>query len=319
MLIKKNLHSQLIILGSGPAGYTAAIYAARSNLKVMLITGHEIGGQLQNTLCIENWPGEFNFISGNDLMKKMLKHVSKFNVLIINDHIIDSKLNKNPLLIIGEKKTYTCDALIIATGSYPKYLNLPLEKEYIGKGISTCALCDGFFYKDKIVAVIGGGNSALEESIYLSNIASTVYLIHRRNDFRADKIICIRLMEQVKKNKIKIYYNSTVNRIIVDKFGVKAIEIYLKSEKRNEIISVFGLFIAIGSTPNTKIFSNFLETKEGYIVVNKKNNRFTTQTNIKNIFAAGDVVDPLYRQAITSSSSGCKAAIDVERYLSSIK
>ncbi|WP_075431934.1 thioredoxin-disulfide reductase [Buchnera aphidicola] len=313
------IYTSLIIIGAGPAGYTAAIYAARANLKTILITGSEPGGQLLNTNAIENWPGEYHNISGINLMNNMLKHVQKFPIHIINDTIINVNFIKRPFIMYGEKKNYSSDAVIIATGASPRYLNIPSETLYKSRGgISTCAICDGFFYKNKSVAIIGGGNSALEEALFLSNITKTIYIIHRKKKFTADKILISRIMEKVKLKKIILYMSYIVNEILGDHLGVTGIRI--NSLKNNILLNVFGIFIAIGHIPNSNIFLNQLETKNNFIQINKNNteHHFQTQTSIPGIFAAGDVTDHIYRQAITASSSGCMAAIDAEKYISSL-
>lgn len=313
------IYTSLIIIGAGPAGYTAAIYAARANLSTILVTGSEPGGQLLNTNTIENWPGEYQNISGMNLMENMLKHVQKFPIHIINDTIINVDFIKRPFVIHGEKNSYSSDAVIIATGASPRYLNIPSETLYKSRGgISTCAICDGFFYKNKSVAVIGGGNSALEEALFLSNITKTIYLIHRKKKFTADKILIARIMEKVKLKKIILYMSYIVNEILGDRLGVTGIKI--NSCKNNIVLNVFGIFIAIGHVPNSNIFLNQLETKNNFIKinVNNANHHFQTQTSIPGIFAAGDVTDHIYRQAITASSGGCMAAIDAEKYISTV-
>ncbi|WGS66216.1 thioredoxin-disulfide reductase [Enterobacteriaceae bacterium ET-AT1-13] len=313
-----NKHSKLLIIGSGPAGYTASIYGARANLKPLLITGLEQGGQLIKTNTIENWPGDKKKITGQNLMDRMRKHAEKFNTNIIFDFIKSTNFAKKPFILIGEKNIYTCDSLIIATGATAKYLEIPSEKFYKGKGISTCAVCDGFIYKNKKVAVIGGGNNAIEETLYLSNIAEEVHLIHRNEKFKAEKILIDRLKKKIKSKKIFIYTNYIVKEINGNKEIVTNINIenvinknYIKN------ILVDGIFIAIGYKPNTNIFDGQLKLKNGFIKV--KNEEFNkTQTNISGIFAAGDVMDRVYRQAITSAATGCMAALDAERYLENI-
>ncbi|WMC19058.1 MAG: thioredoxin-disulfide reductase [Enterobacteriaceae bacterium PSpicST1] len=315
-----NKHSKLLIIGSGPAGYTAAIYGARANLKPLLITGLEKGGQLIKTDTIENWPGEIKKITGQILMNRMNKHAKKFDTNIIFDFIKSTNFKKKPFFLVGEKNTYTCDSLIIATGATAKYLEIESENFYKGRGVSTCAICDGFIYKNKKVAVIGGGNNAIEETLYLSNIAKEVHLIHRNKKFKAEKILINRLKNKIKKkNKnIFIHTNYIVKKINGNKKVVTDINIenvINLNYKKNILID--GIFIAIGYKPNTDIFNGQLNLINGFIKVkNKEFNR--TQTNINGIFAAGDVMDNVYRQAITSAATGCMAALDAERYLEKI-
>ncbi|BFI91033.1 thioredoxin-disulfide reductase [Enterobacterales bacterium endosymbiont of Anomoneura mori] len=313
----KTKHNKLIIIGSGPAGYTAAIYSARANLKPLLITGLEIGGQLTTTEKIENWPGNKNNLTGKKLMERMKKHAEKFNTNIIFDYIKDTNLKNNPFILFGEYYKYSCDSLIIATGATAKYLNIPSETNFKGKGVSTCATCDGFIYKNKTVVVVGGGNTAIEETLYLSNIAKKVYLIHRSEKFKAEKILINRLKEKQKKKNIFIYTNYIVEEIYGNKTGVTGIIIKNIKNKILKNFLVDGIFIAIGHKPNTDIFKNQLNLINGFIKV--KNTEFNkTQTNISGIFAAGDVMDQYYRQAITSAATGCMAAIDAEKYLENI-
>ncbi|CAL4323047.1 thioredoxin-disulfide reductase [Buchnera aphidicola] len=313
-------HKKIIILGSGPAGYTAAIYAARANLKPLLITGTNKGGQLMNTNDIENWPGDIKNITGSELMDRMNKHAIKFKTEIICDSIISVQLKKRPFFLLGENYKYTCDALIIATGANPRYLGLASEEEFKGKGVSTCAVCDGFFYKNKEVAVVGGGNTAIEETLFLSNFVKKVHLIHRRSIFKAEKILIDKLLKIVKTKKVNLYLNFTVKNILGNKQGVTHLLIQNKNLKENKKIKIMvsGIFIAIGYVPNTNIFINQLKMKNGYIQVKKGKHEGYTQTNIEGIFAAGDVMDHVYRQAITSSASGCMAALDSERYLNTL-
>lgn len=315
MTIKK--HSKLLILGSGPAGYTAAIYAARANLSPVLITGMEPGGQLTTTDEIENWPGSSEKITGPVLMKNMHEHAIKFNTIVIFDHIRYVNLKIRPFSLVGDIFQYTCDSLIIATGASARYLGLPSENLFKGKGVSACATCDGFFYRNQDVAVIGGGNTAIQEALYLSNIASKVHIVHRREKFRAEKILINRLMNKVISSNIFLHNSMVVNEILGNKEGV--IGIKLRHIIRNEYkdISVKGVFIAIGHNPNTSIFSNQLELQDGYIRIFPKNG--ATATNISGVFAAGDVIDRYYRQAITSSGTGCMAALDAERYLDKLE
>ncbi|XRX42835.1 MAG: thioredoxin-disulfide reductase [Buchnera aphidicola (Eriosoma harunire)] len=311
------INAKLIIIGSGPAGCTAAIYAARANLSPVLITGNNRGGQLINTNEIENWPGHIEKISGLTLMNEMYKHVLKFKTNIISDHIVKVDLSNKTLKLYGYQYEYHSSSLIIATGSTAKHLGLDSETKYIGKGVSTCATCDGFFYKNKNVAVVGGGNTAIEEVLYLSNIVSTVYLIHRRNTFNAEKILINRLERKIKTKKIVILKNYIVIDIIGNNQSVNTI--CIKNHK-NEIkkIPVSGVFIAIGHSPNSNIFFDQLKTKDGYITVKHHSHKNFTQTSIPGVFAAGDVIDHTYRQAITASATGCMAALDAESYLDSI-
>lgn len=310
------IHKKLIIIGSGPAGYTAAIYSARANLNPLLITGLQKGGQLTTTNQIENWPGIFNKITGTELMNKMEKHAKKLNTTIIFDQVLEVNFSDRLLKIICEEHQYTCNALIIATGSSPRYLGLDSEKKFFGKGVSTCATCDGFFYKSHNVAVVGGGNTAIEESLYLSNIASKVHLIHRSKKFRAEKILMKRLENKIKKGKIILHTEYIVKEIIGNNKTVSAIKIIsnnnIHSKKK---INVSALFIAIGNIPNTNIFDKKIEMKNGYIKTQSQNHNNKTQTSVPGVFAAGDVADHVYKQAITSASSGCMAALDAERYL----
>lgn len=310
-------HSKLLILGSGPAGYTAAIYAARANLEPTLITGIEQGGQLINTNEIENWPGDYKVLSGNKLMNRMKKHALKFNTKIIQDYIYKIQLKQKPFLLIGEDCQYTADAIIVATGSSARYLNIDSEKKFQGKGVSACATCDGFFYVNKKVAVVGGGNTALEETLFLSNIASEVHLIHRRDTFKAEKILIDRLTNKIQQGKVILHKNYIVKEIIGNNIEVNALDLSEVKSNRIKRINIDGIFIAIGHIPNTKIFLNQLElTNNGYIKVkNKKIKGFNTETNISGVFAAGDVMDNIYRQAITSAATGCIAALDAEYYL----
>ncbi|AYN24753.1 thioredoxin-disulfide reductase [Buchnera aphidicola] len=313
-------HKKIIILGSGPAGYTASIYSSRANLNPLLITGTSKGGQLMNTNEIENWPGDFKKITGPELMNRMHEHSLKFKTEIIYDNIVSVEFKKKPFFLLGEQNKYTCDSVIIATGANPRYLGLSSENKFLGKGVSTCAVCDGFFYKNKEVAVVGGGNTAIEETLYLSNFVEKVHLIHRRSSFKAEKILIDRLLKIVKTKKVILYLNSTIKEILGNNQGVTHLFIQNNSLKENKKVKIIisGLFVAIGYTPNTDIFSNQLEMKDGYIKVQKGTHGNYTQTSIPGIFAAGDVIDHVYRQAITSSSSGCMAALDSERYLNSL-
>ncbi|WWO95299.1 MAG: thioredoxin-disulfide reductase [Candidatus Dasytiphilus stammeri] len=319
MIIKQ---SKLIILGSGPAGYTAAIYAARANLHPVLITGIEKGGQLASTLNIENWPGDPTNLTGPQLMNRMHEHAIKFKTEVIFDHISKVNLHHKPFLLFGDKGEYRCDALIIATGASARYLGLSSENAYKGKGVSACATCDGFLYKNQKVAVVGGGNTAVEEALYLSNIALEVHLIHRRNNFRAEKILINRLIEKANHGKIIFHLQSKIEEIIGDKIGVKSIKL-CSTEPPNQIkqIDVNAVFIAIGHQPNTTLFKEQVALEQGYIKVQSstKGSTTTTQTNIPGVFAAGDVTDQIYRQAITAAAMGCMAALDAERYLDGLK
>ena len=311
------MEQQLIILGSGPAGYTAAVYAARANLNPVLITGLEVGGQLTTTTEVENWPGDFEDLQGPDLMVRMEKHAKKYDVDIRNDYIKEVDLTNQPLLLHGEKETYETKSLIIATGASAKYLGIESEKRFLGKGVSACATCDGFFYKDQEVAVVGGGNTALEEALYLSNICSTVHLIHRRDEFRGEKILQDRVFKKVEEGKIKLILNSTLKEVLGED-AVSGISI-LNNDGSESNLALEGVFIAIGHTPNTNIFQGKLDMKDGYILTKTGFNIGSTSTSIEGIFAAGDVADYNYRQAITSAGFGCMAALDAEHYLSSLE
>ena len=319
--MKKTKHAKLIILGAGPAGYSAAVYAARANLKPLLITGSEPGGQLMTTTEVDNWPGDPEGLLGPILMERMLKHAERFETEVVYDHIENSDLSSEPFKLIGGDTVYTADSIIIATGSTARYLGLKSEEEYKGKGVSACATCDGFFYKDQNVAVIGGGNVAVEETLYLSNIAKQVTLIHRRDELRAEKILQKRLFEKsTQDGNISIIWNHTLKEVIGDDNGVTKILLEdVNQSKETKTIDVSGLFIAIGHDPNTEIFKNQLKMDgSNYIILDKNNNNFATQTTIEGIFAAGDVADPTYRQAVTSAGSGCMAALDVEKYLDNL-
>lgn len=309
-------HHPLIILGSGPAGYTAAVYAARANLSPVLITGMEQGGQLMTTTDVDNWPGDVEGLQGPDLMQRMQKHAERFNTNIVFDHINKVELSSKPLKLIGENATYTCDALIIATGASARYLGLPSEKAFMGKGVSACATCDGFFYRDKKVVVIGGGNTAVEEALYLANICSEVTIVHRRDQFRAEKILANRLIEKSKTGNMNIAWDHVLDEVLGDNSGVTGVR--LKNVKTNDTqeLEVEGVFIAIGHDPNTKIFRDQLDMdKAGYIKVNSGINGNVTATSKPGVFAAGDVMDKIYRQAVTSAGTGCMAALDAEKYL----
>lgn len=311
-------HSKLLILGSGPAGYTAAIYAARANLKPMLITGMKQGGQLITTSEVENWPGDSEGLTGPLLMERMYIHAIKFNTEIIFDHVTKVDLKNRPFRLIGENGEYTCIALIIATGASVRYLGLPSEDVYKGKGVSVCATCDGFFYRNQKVAVVGGGNTAVEEALYLSNIAAEVHLIHRRDTFRSEKILIDRLLDKVKKSNIILHTNCTLEQIFGNEMGVTSVQLKKLTDNTREKLAVAGVFIAIGHNPNTAIFGDQLDLQNGYICVKSNINDNATTTSIPGVFAAGDVIDHNYRQAITAAGTGCMAAIDAERYLNSI-
>ena len=308
-------HVRLLILGSGPAGYSAAVYAARANLKPVLLTGIQRGGQLTTTTEVENWPGDPEGLTGPDLMVRMQKHAEKFDTEIIFDHINKTDFSKRPFTLYGDSGTYTCDALIIATGASAKYLGLESEQAFMGKGVSACATCDGFFYRNQKVAVIGGGNTAVEEALYLSNIASEVHVIHRRDSFRSEKILEQRLRDKAENGNVVLHLNRTLDEVLGDEMGVTKIRIKDTNSDATEEIDVMGLFVAIGHKPNTDIFDGQLEMKDGYIVVNSGTNGNATQTSVEGVFAAGDVSDHIYRQAITSAGTGCMAALDAEKYL----
>lgn len=308
-------HNRLLILGSGPAGYTAAIYAARANLKPVLITGLAQGGQLTTTTEVDNWPGEADGILGPDLMQRFEAHAKRFEAEIVFDQIHTVRLSEKPFVLIGDAGTYTCDALIIATGASAQYLGLPSEEAFAGRGVSACATCDGFFYKDKPVAVIGGGNTAVEEALYLANIASHVTLVHRRDKLRSEKIMQDKLFEKEKAGKVTIKWSSTLDEVLGDASGVTGVRLKNVHSGAVEDIPLEGVFIAIGHKPNTDIFAGQLELDKGYIVTQGGRLGNATQTSVPGVFAAGDVQDPIYRQACTSAASGCMAALDAERYL----
>ena len=314
-------HRKLIILGAGPAGYSAAVYAARANLKPTLITGSEPGGQLMTTIDVENWPGDPEGLIGPALMDRMMKHAERFETEIIYDHIEKSDFSSKPYKLFSGNKIYTADAIIISTGSTAKYLGLESEETYKGKGVSACATCDGFFYKDQDVIVVGGGNVAVEETIYLSNIAKKVTLIHRRDELRAEKMLQDKLFEKTKgKGNIDILWNHTLKEVLGDETVVNGVLLNdLKNKGEDIALDVQGVFIAIGHNPNTEILDNQIQLDDSnYIVLDKSNNRFSTQTSVDGIFAAGDVADPIYRQAVTSAGSGCMAALDAEKYLDNL-
>lgn len=311
-------HHQCIILGSGPAGYTAAIYAARANIKPILITGMEKGGQLTTTTDVENWPGSPESLTGPALMERMHQHAEKFNTEILFDHINKVDLQRRPFYLFGNDQEYSCDALIIATGASARYLGLKSEEDFKGKGVSACATCDGFFYRNQKVAVVGGGNTAVEEALYLANIAREVHLIHRRQEFRSEKILRDRLMKKVASGHIILHTDSILDEILGDLSGVTAVRLkpsHTENGSVFQILDVTGVFIAIGHIPNTELFKGQLELEKGYIKVKGGLTGNATQTSVEGVFAAGDVMDPIYRQAITSAGSGCMAALDAERYL----
>lgn len=314
--MEDKLNRKLIILGSGPTGYTSAVYAARAGLNPCVITGMEQGGQLTTTTDVENWPGDSDGLQGPELMERMLKHVESLNVEVIVDHIEKAELLNPPFKLQGNIKTYECDSLIIATGASAKYLGLPSEEAYLGKGVSACATCDGFFYKDKKVAVVGGGNTAAEESLYLSNLCSSVILIHRRDELRAEKILQERIFKKVEEGKIEILWDHIVEEVLGDSNKVTGLK--LKNVKKDETsqLDLDGVFIAIGHNPNTDIFKDQLDMKDGYIQINSGLEGNATSTSVEGVFAAGDVSDHIYRQAITSAGLGCMAALDAEKYLS---
>jgi thioredoxin reductase (NADPH) len=308
-------HYRLIILGSGPAGCTAAIYASRANIELALVTGAEQGGQLVRTSNIDNWPGDYTGVSGVDLMGRMLKHCGRFTKNVIFDNINKADLGQRPFLLSGDASSYSCDALIVATGASPKYLGLPEEKEFLGNGLSTCATCDGFFYKKARVAVVGGGNTAIEDAIYLAGIAAKVFIVHRRDALRADKILLDKLQELVEQGKIEMRWNRTVSKILGDSSGVKGMQLLDVVSQKTEDLEVNGLFLAVGNSPNIGIFDGQLELEEGYIKINAGRNGDFTATSVSGVFAAGDVANRFYRQAITAAAMGCMAATDVQKFL----
>ncbi len=313
--MNKPRHARLIILGSGPAGYTAGVYAARANLAPLLISGLEQGGQLMTTTDVDNWPGDVEGLQGPDLMERMLKHVERYDVEVINDHVQRAELGEHPFTLHGDFDAYTCDALIIATGASAKYLGLESEEKYKGKGVSACATCDGFFYKEKEVAVIGGGDTAVEEALYLSNIASKVTLVHRRDALRADKILQDKLFERVKNGKVAIIWDSELVEVLGDDKGVTGMRIRNKKSDDETEITLSGVFISIGHQPNTGLFEGQLDMQGGYILTRSGLDGGATATSVPGVFAAGDVMDHIYRQAVTSAGSGCMAALDAEQYL----
>lgn len=314
--MSNTIHHQLIILGSGPAGFSAAVYTARANLNPVIITGMQVGGQLTTTTEVDNWPGDAEGLMGPDLMVRMQQHAERFGTQIIYDHINEVNLQQRPFTLIGNNATYTCDALIIATGASAQYLGLESEQKFMGLGVSACATCDGFFYKDQSVVVIGGGNTAVGEALYLSNIAKDVTLVHRRDSLRAEKILQNQLLE---KENVKILWNQQVKEVIGDDSGVTGLILENVNDGSTEQIDVTGVFVAIGHKPNTEIFNGQLDMNNGYIIVNSGLNGNATATSIEGVFAAGDVADHVYRQAITSAGTGCMAALDAEKYLDALK
>lgn len=312
-------HSRLIILGSGPAGYTAAVYAARANLKPLVITGIQPGGQLTTTTEVDNWPGDVEGLTGPALMERMQKHAERFDTEIVYDHIHTAELQQRPFILKGDSGTYSCDALIIATGASAQYLGLPSEEAFSGKGVSACATCDGFFYRNQDVAVIGGGNTAVEEALYLSNIARKVTVVHRRQTFRAEKILIDKMMEKVAAGKIELALDHTLDEVLGDQTGVTGMRIRSTADNSTRDIALQGVFIAIGHKPNTDIFEGQLEMEGGYIVTRGGRDGNATATSVPGVFAAGDVQDHIYRQAVTSAGTGCMAALDAERYLDALQ
>jgi thioredoxin reductase (NADPH) len=308
-------HCKVLILGSGPAGYTAAVYAARANLNPVLITGIAQGGQLMTTTDVDNWPADADGVQGPDLMQRFLAHAERFKTEIIFDHINRVDFGQRPFTLTGDSDTYSCDSLIIATGASAKYLGLPSETAFMGKGVSGCATCDGFFYRNQVVCVVGGGNTAVEEALYLSNIASKVYMVHRRDKFRAEPIMVDKLMEKVAAGKIELKVNQTLDEVLGDASGVTGVRLRSTDGQRTEDLALTGCFIAIGHQPNTDIFKGQLDMKDGYIVTRSGLQGLATMTSVPGVFAAGDVQDHVYRQAITSAGTGCMAALDAQRYL----
>ncbi|MEO6080354.1 MAG: thioredoxin-disulfide reductase [Steroidobacteraceae bacterium] len=315
----QTIHSRLIILGSGPAGYSAAVYAARANRSPLLVTGLEQGGQLMTTTEVDNWPGDVEGLQGPGLMERMRRHAERFNTRLVNDHIHTARLGERPFVLDGDSATYTCDALIIATGAAAKYLGLPSEETFRGKGVSACATCDGFFFRQQRVAVIGGGNTAVEEALYLSNIAAHVTLVHRRDRLRSEKILQDRLMARVAEGKVSIRWNHAVDEIVGDDSGVTGVRISATDGTGTTTLPVTGVFIAIGHAPNTGLFAGQLEMRAGYLKVHSGLDGNATAASIPGVFAAGDVADSVYRQAVTSAGSGCMAALDADKYLESLE
>ncbi|MFY9477345.1 MAG: thioredoxin-disulfide reductase [Aquabacterium sp.] len=308
-------HSNVLILGSGPAGYTAAIYAARANLKPTLVTGMAQGGQLMTTTEVDNWPADVHGVQGPELMQRFLEHAERFQTQMVFDHVNEVDLSKRPFTLKGDSGTYTTDTLIIATGASAKYLGLPSEEAFMGRGVSGCATCDGFFYRDQVVCVVGGGNTAVEEALYLSNIASKVHLIHRRDKFRAEAILIDKVAEKVKAGKMELHLFQTLDEVLGDQSGVTGVRLKSTTDGSTKDLEVKGCFIAIGHQPNTDIFKGQLEMKDGYILTKSGSEGFATMTSVPGVFAAGDVQDHIYRQAITSAGTGCMAALDAQRFL----
>ena len=311
-------HSRLIILGSGPAGYSAAVYAARANLNPVVITGIQAGGQLTTTVEVDNWPGDVEGLTGPVLMERMQKHAERFHTEIVYDHIHTAKLQQRPFELIGDSSTYTCDALIIATGASAQYLGLPSEEAFAGKGVSACATCDGFFYRNQVVAVVGGGNTAVEEALYLSNIAKEVHLIHRRDKLRSEKILQDKLFEKAAKGNIRLHWNQNLDEVLGDASGVTGARLRDSHTDETSELPLTGVFIAIGHKPNTDLFEGQLKMRNGYLLVKGGSEGDATSTEIPGVFAAGDVADHVYRQAVTSAGAGCMAALDAEKYLDDI-
>ncbi|MDH1263572.1 thioredoxin-disulfide reductase [Pseudomonas sp. GD03944] len=308
-------HSRLIILGSGPAGYSAAVYAARANLKPVIITGIQPGGQLTTTTEVDNWPGDVEGLTGPALMERMQKHAERFDTEIIYDHIHTAELQQRPFTLKGDSGTYTCDALIIATGASAQYLGLPSEEAFSGRGVSACATCDGFFYRNQVVAVIGGGNTAVEEALYLSNIAKEVHLVHRRDKLRSEKILQDKLFDKAANGNVKLHWNNTLEEVLGDASGVTGARLRDTLTGETQDLPLAGVFIAIGHKPNTDLFKGQLEMRDGYLLIKGGSEGNATATSIEGVFAAGDVADHVYRQAITSAGAGCMAALDVEKFL----
>lgn len=308
-------HTKVLILGSGPAGYTAAVYAARANLAPVLITGIAQGGQLMTTTEVDNWPADVHGVQGPELMQRFLEHAERFKTEIVFDHINAVDLSKRPFVLTGDSGQYSCDTLILATGASARYLGLPSEEAFMGKGVSACATCDGFFYRGQEVAVVGGGNTAVEEALYLSNIASKVTLVHRRDSFRAEAIMIDKLMDKVKEGRIELKLHSVLDEVLGDASGVTGVRLKNVQDGSTEKVAVKGCFIAIGHSPNTEIFKGQLEMKDGYLITRMGNNGMATMTSVPGVFAAGDVQDHIYRQAITSAGTGCMAALDAQRFL----
>ena len=308
-------HARLLILGSGPAGYTAAVYAARANLKPMLIAGLAQGGQLMTTTDVDNWPADAEGVQGPDLMQRFQKHAERFETEVVSDQIHTVRLGKRPFVLEGDSATYSCDALVIATGATARYLGLPSEQKYMGRGVSACATCDGFFFKGQDVVVVGGGNTAVEEALYLANLCTTVTLVHRRDKFRAEKIMVDKLMKRVAEGKIRLELDAVVEEVLGDAGGVAGVRIKKLKDATSKTLNVKGFFVAIGHTPNTGIFDGQVEMKDGYIVTRGGREGFATATSVPGVFAAGDVQDHVYRQAVTSAGSGCMAALDAEKFL----